>query len=130
MYAIGWYIEKGGVRMNTNKERSFEIVSGPNKDTLFDACKYAYSKNSKIAVEFGVALGYTMPRDHPGCAYFPMNMRGVVISSIEHEDGSGESFNLQGYCRASLDINQNLKAYRFEAYYNTKKRSGTICFSE
>ena len=44
--------------MNTKgikiKERSYEIVNGPNKDTLFDACKYAYSKTTKFAIDFGV----------------------------------------------------------------------------
>ena len=40
--------------MNTKtetKERLYEIANGPSKDTLFDACKYAYSKNAKVTIE-------------------------------------------------------------------------------
>ena len=119
--------------MNTKKstieERCYEIISGPNKDTLFDACKYAYSKTARFAVEFGVAIGYTMPRGDPGCAYVPMNIHSIVIAGIEHENGSGESFNLHGFCKAALSLtDKTVKNYRFHAYYHTKTRKGTIVF--
>ena len=49
--------------MNTEKvkteEKRYSIETGPSRDTLFDACKYAYSKTTKFTVDFGVALGYT-----------------------------------------------------------------------
>ena len=116
--------------MNTKgiKERSYEIVNGPNKDTLFDACKYAYSKTVKFAIGFGVAAGYTMPRNHPGCAYVPMDMSNVTICGIEHEDGSGESLIIHGFCKAAL--HGSSESYRFKAYYNAKNRTGTIVFSK
>lgn len=121
--------------MNTKrieiKERHYEIVNGPNKDTLFDACKYAYSKTTKFAIDFGVAAGYTMPRNHPGCAYVPMDMSDVAIHGIEHEDGSGESFNIHGMCKAALHrSSDDAKFYKFKAYYNAKTRTGTITFFE
>lgn len=118
--------------MDTNKtaSKTFNIENGPSKDTLFDACKYAYSEHSNIKVNFSIAAGYTMPLDHPNCAYLPMELPYFIIQGIQHEDGSGESFNLQGFCKAklynSLEENVGFKPYRFEAYYNSKNRKGTI----
>lgn len=123
--------------MNTKRnetERTFDIVTGPNKDTLFDVCKYACSKTAKLTVDFAVAIGYTMPKHHPGCAYVPMYISDIKVVGIEHEDGSGESFNLHGYCKADLNSlggnNVTYKSYRFKAYYNSKNRKGCITFSK
>ena len=124
--------------MNTKKtesrERYYDIVAGPNKDALFDACKYAYNENAKLTVNFTVAIGYTMPVSDPGCAYVAMAIADIVIVGIEHEDGSGESFNLHGYCKADLNSfgrnNVTYKPYRFKAYYNSKNRKGCITFIE
>ena len=42
--------------MNTNqKEKYYDIVNGPNKDALFDACKYACVKGANIPISFDVA---------------------------------------------------------------------------
>jgi hypothetical protein len=122
--------------MNTreSKPKSFEIVAGPSRDMLFDACKYAYSKHAHVAVDFAVATGYTMPRANPGCACIQMQISDVKICGIEHEDGSGESFNLHGYCKANLGSFGTTKAvrkpYRFKAYYNARTRKGFITFIE
>lgn len=116
--------------MNTNNERFFEILAGPNKDLLFDACKYAYSKIGKVNITFTVAVGYTRPKDDPTCAYIPMKIADILISGIEHEDGSSESFNITGYCKANLEPSgSKFKPYRFEAYYNTMNREGKISFN-
>ena len=118
--------------MNTNlTERYYEIVNGPSRDTLFDACKYAYAENAKVTIDFVAAAGYTMPKGHPGRAYIPMKLTDIVIAGIEHEDGSGESFNLHGYCHANLLISAGSTTcsnYRFRSYYNAKHRTGTINF--
>lgn len=121
--------------MNTKrieiKERHYEIFNGPNRDMLFDACKYSRDRATKFAINFKVAAGYTMPRNHPGCAYVPMDMSDVTIHGIEHEDGSGESFNIHGMCKAALHIpSGDAKFYKFKAYYNAKTRTGTITFFE
>ena len=109
--------------MNTNKkEICYDIVNGPNKDALFDACKYACVKNTFIPVTFDVALGYTMPKSDPGCAYIKMDVEDFKIIGIENKDGSGESFNIRGY--AKKEGNQ----LRFRGYYNTKHRQGFITF--
>ena len=116
-------------KISTTK-RSYDIIAGPNKDALFDACKYAYNKSAKISIDFAVVLGYTTPTDNPGCAYIPMSLTDIKISGIEHEDGSGESFNLRGYCKADpcfrREDNMHYKSYEFRAYYNSKSRKGRI----
>lgn len=118
--------------MNTSiTERFYEIMNGPSRDTLFDACKYAYAESARVSIDFVVAAGYTMPKGHPGRAYIPMKLTDIVISGIEHENGSGESFNLHGYCRADLQISgTTYSSYYFRGYYNTKNRTGTISFYE
>lgn len=123
--------------MNTKRDetvRNFDIVAGPNRDMLFDACKYAYDKMVQIPIDFIVAIGYTMPKHHPGCAYIPMYISDIKVVSIEHENGSGESFNLRGFCKADPDSTfgnaETCTSYNFKAYYNTKNRSGCITFSK
>ena len=118
------HIKKGGIRMNTNqkKEKYYDIVNGPNKDALFDACKYACIKNAFIPVTFDIAIGYTMPKSNPNCAYFPMDVKDFRVMGIENEDGSGESFNIHGYAKKDgIQV-------RFKGYYNTKQRNGVMHF--
>jgi len=117
------------------KEKSFAIINGPSKDLLFDACKYAYSKNLvSIEIKLSVAAGYTTPPSNPGCACITMPLTGITICSIEHEDNSGDSFNIRGYCAADPEcltgISINLKKYYFKAYYCAKNRKGTISFTK
>jgi hypothetical protein len=116
--------------MDTKRTGSFVIFSGPSRDRLFDACKYAYDgEDANVTVNFGVAIGYTMPPGHPGCAFVPMTIDNIVIAGIEHEVAPGRSFKLNGHCTAALDITgKELDNYFFTACYNTKNRSGTISF--
>ena len=117
--------------MNTNK--TYDIVGGPSRDLLFDGCKYAYDRRSNIDVYFSVATGYTAPPERPDSAYVLMDISELRIAGIEHESGSGESFNLHGYCKLNekpLATGILLKPYKFKAYYNARTRKGTISFSE
>ena len=123
--------------MDTKKKKEevyFDIVSGPNKDALFDACKYAYNKTAKLDVDFTVIAGYTAPLGHPKRASIPMEVSDFIILGVGHEDASGESFNLCGRCRANLDIVNKAASYsaaapyKFKAEYNTKNRQGRITF--
>lgn len=115
--------------MDTKKKDYFEIIGGPNKDLLFDACKYAYDKLSNIAIDFTVISGYTTSPDDPACAYVVMNVSDFKIAGIEHENGSGESFNIHGYCKLNQDTQGILAcSCRFKAYYNARSRKGTISF--
>ena len=108
---------------------SYEIMSGPNRDLLFDACKYLFSKNAEVKITFDVAAGYTMPKSSPGCAYIPMPITDIRIIGIKHEDNSGESFMLYGDCKADLGRRALYKTYHFEAWYDTKNRKGVITFN-
>lgn len=108
--------------MNTNqkKERYYKIIDGPNKDTLFDSCKYAFVKEAVIPISFDIVEGYTMPKGHPGRAYALMSTTNIRITGIDNEDGSGESFLLRG------DLKKRGDKYNFEAFYNSKIRQGSI----
>ncbi|MGI6612525.1 MAG: hypothetical protein ACOX0Z_03075 [Candidatus Nanosyncoccaceae bacterium] len=120
-------------KKNVTATRTFSIEGGPNKDRLCDAFKYAYSEADTIDIDFSVVIGYTMPPSDPGCAYVLMPISDVKITSLQHEDGSGESFNIGGYCKADLTHSGGRRAptvCRFEAYYNAKTRKGKISFSE
>ena len=120
--------------MNTNaridsRVVSRSIVGGPNRGTLFDACQYAYSRSGKIEVYFGIVAFLPMPNQPNRAVSVPV--KDMRIVRIEHEDGSGESFNLSGYCQADLSTSANTEAfesYRFEAYYSTRTRKGIIDF--
>ena len=109
--------------MSTTRESQFNIVDGPSRDTLFDACKYAYDKKTEIFVNFKAAKGYTQHPDSPKCAYIPLELSGITIANISHEDGSGHKFNLSGYCHT-----KEFSRVGFKAYYDTKRREGYIVF--
>jgi len=115
--------------MNTTAEKTlYDIIDGPNRDMLFDACKYAFSDTAKVEIRFAVAKGYTKPKSHPAAAFLPVRTKDVVITQIQHEDGSGESFNLVGFCKTDVERELEFKPCNFEAYYNTKTRNGKISF--
>lgn len=122
--------------MSTNQKvnsTTYDILNGPSADRLFDACRYAYDDGVKIPIDFGIAIGYSMPRDDPGCALVGAHSCGLRIAGIEHEDGSGHSFNIKGYCTGfkkgpySTPLYVN---YRVQIYYSTKTRKGKITFFE
>lgn len=80
----------------------FNIGGGPSRDRIFDACKYVYDK-IKIDLDFKIILGYSTPKDDPCSAALEIPVKDFRIHKIMHEDGSGESFMLSGYCKADLD---------------------------
>ena len=118
----------------TSKSVAFRYVifNGPSKSVLFDSCLYAYSKNAKVHVNFAVSQGCSNDGNNATKMHLPMQITDIVITGIQHEDGSGESFNLEGYCKVDIDYhirNDGVCRYkyrRFTAYYNAKSRKGTI----
>ena len=115
--------------MSTDKkERRFDIISGPNRSTLFNACEYACDENSYIAVDFVIARGYTAPKNDPGCAYIPMVITNIKITKIGHKMGSGKDLYLDGHGDADLDSigggNVTYRPYEFWALYNARVRKG------
>ena len=117
--------------MNTNG-KNYDIVSGPSRDMLFDAFKYAYDKTAIVQVQFDIAIGYS--NTNSGMGYYKMKSKDFKIVSIEHEDGSGYSFNLRGYCSADTRFRARdaveYATYKFKAYYNAKTRKGYITLTE
>ncbi len=118
--------------MNTST-RSFEIVNGPSRDTLFDACKYAYDRQTTISVDFSVAIGYTTPPSQSQSGYIPMKLKNIRIDGIRHKNSSGTKFDLYGFCDADLEIYRykytaSWKHYQFRATYDSKCRTGEITF--
>lgn len=142
---------------NEKKEWTFDIVGGPSRDRIFDACKYAYDdgEDGCIPIKFKVALDIAKgPCDITDV--IPLYMSDFKVNEIGHEDGSGHSFNLGGYCKADLgfDIGNNydayyirtgyhkggrlphpeirkyLRNYYFRIYYSSKSRKGWITFFE
>ena len=113
--------------MNTKRTiREYPIVSGPNRDTILDAFKYAYDRASHVDIDFFVSEGLSMPEGHPGAAEVNMDVENWHMTSIQHEDGSGHSFNLEGWCCPKLD---GKRVYAdFKACYNARTRKGTITF--
>lgn len=99
--------------MNYQKERVFNITAGPSKDTIFDACKYAYSRNA-INLHFAAVKGLTS-----------LSVSEIVINSIEHEPMSANKLILGGFCYARPFGNTE-----FKASYDTKIRKGKIEFIE
>lgn len=126
--------------------KSFSVESGPNRNDLVNAFLYAYDPAANIPITFMVAKGYTMPIGDPGCAYEALEMRVKHITELQHEDGSGYSFNIKGSCSVALGATHFENRYdtkehmtvvsrrtdmvqaEFEAYYNARSRKGKITF--
>ena len=110
----------------------YDIIGGPSKSALFDACMYVYNKDAKIAVNFTISQGYSNDTNDATRLYLPLPVTNIKITGIEHEDGSGESFILKGYCNVDKDYllrKENTYRYRysrFSAYYDTRSRKGTF----
>ena len=120
--------------MNTSKSvtNCFSIINGPSKSVLFDSCLYAYSKDVKVHVNFAISQGCSNHGDDATKLHLLLPVTNIKITGIEHEDGSGESFILKGYCYVDKDHllrgdhTYRYKYSRFSAYYDAKSRKGTF----
>lgn len=86
----------------------FNLTGGPNRDSLFDSAKRAFDK-IKIPVTFSSAGG---------------NTYRAIITSIEHEDGSGQSFNLRGFIANPAVKNRDEFHIGFKGYFQCHSRTG------
>lgn len=98
-----------------NTERDYAIVNGPSKHVLIDCFKYSYDPVGEINLDFKIEIC-------KGLTYLVLNNFHII--TIQHEDGSGESFNLSGWCE------EHGRDYEFKAYYNTRRREGVISFKK
>lgn len=95
------------------QQMMFKIVAGPPK---FDLMTALFAKSdAPQRLEFALK-GYlpdsSLIDGKPPC------VKKVRLSSVEREDGSGESWNLKGW------VEVGGYSSRFEAYYDTRSRNG------
>lgn len=98
-----------------NKGDSFRIADGPSRSMLFDACEYAFGESE-------IALNFVFDADYIAFKHYK-------ILSISHEDGSGNSFIFKGECEVDYKLAPEsllFKTLNFEAYYNSRKRTGHL----
>ena len=109
-------IEKIIFENNEVKENSyFTISNGPSKLDLLCSLAYAYS-DQYHTVKFTLRVE---PGPLSGIADF-------IIAGLEHEDGSGESFNLIAYAIYPNGRTHEYDCVRFKGYYDVKHRTGTL----
>ena len=100
--------------------KKYNIVNGPNKDQIFEACKHTYDK---VPIDLVISFGIVPPEN----AYYVAKTENTRFSKIEYEDGSGEKLNLAGYCEIQLP-GDRITSREFEAFYNAKTHEGQISF--
>lgn len=88
--------------------QEFRVVGGPNKFDLMAALFYG-NMDTRHLVDFKVD-GQKEPIT-------------VIISSVEREDGSGESWNLQGYVART---HKTLRGNVVKMYFSTQTRRGNM----
>ena len=101
----------------------FNIISGPSADRLIDAFKYAYGENhvrAKFTITGKGANELKTENDIMDCS--------LRIQSLEHEDGSGHSFNMKGAIEDASAGNTKIPFHnlKFTGYYNAKLRIGHL----
>lgn len=107
--------------MYTKGRKSYRILNGPNTDRLVDAFKYAYDKpfGCLLPLEFEVEFDVDTTKTQI-CPFH--------VTSIEHEDGSGHSFNIKGSCLIPSLAETDLYKTVYTGYYNASTRKGWVKF--
>lgn len=107
--------------MYTRGQQGYRILNGPNKDRLIDAFKYAYDKpfGCLLPLEFDVEFDVDTTKTQ-ACQFH--------VISIEHEDGSGHSFNIKGSCLIPKLAATDLHRTFYTGYYNASTRKGWVKF--
>lgn len=100
--------------MTTKAVESVQIKTGPSREALFDALKYACDKENPHTVEFEGFYG----RDGDPVRAAQMRFR-MCVQGIRHEDGSGLSFIVKGHI-----IGKSRFPGMKEFYYNARTRTG------
>ena len=102
--------------MNTNstlKEVVVNFTDGPSRDRLVDAFKYAMDDDARVSVSFWSKSGERID---------------IVPSMLEHEDGSGQSFNGHGYVHVDMISGHKVANKYVYFYFQTKSRQGYVKF--
>lgn len=89
-----------------------KIVGGPSK---FEFATRYFDRELQRAFPFVFTLRFDEMQAEVG----------VMLNKIEHEDGSGENWNLQGFIRSSV-VDFARIGRSFCGYYSTKRREGVL----
>ena len=125
MNTNGTHLIDGGPSRDLLINAHYPIHSGPSRDLLIDAFKHAYADNVEVVLDFGIAAAYTSEPNKGDAAFTKLPAKAFRIERLSHEDGSGQSFNISGYCLAGY-TNEALRPYGFEAYFHCRHREGWI----
>ena len=107
----------------------FDILNGPSRGQIFDACQYGCDKNSHINLDFSVMEGYSDSPSNPGALTFLFKIEDLAVTGIKHEDESGHNFIIEGFCKIDLSHRKwGMTRNHFKAFYNTKTRTGKMEF--
>lgn len=116
--------------MNTEKKAYYDIVDGPSKDVLLnldlDRKFLTLMRAPDRPIGFDVVLSLIPDGD------VVMSFIDLEFSSIEHDDGSSESFYFRGHCirdYASRSLGEREPSYTkywFSGWYNFKLRKGGV----
>ena len=109
--------------MSINEMVILGIIDGPSRDTIFDAMKYSYE--TRIPLDFKIVRGDSVSEDGRSGSKDMLGTRDIEIHTIQHEDGTGFKFNLEGYVDIKIE-SQGYIPRRFKAFYNAKSRKGNI----
>ena len=112
--------------MSINEMVTYGIVDGPSRDMIFDAMKYNYE--TRIPLDFKIIKGSAISEDDQSTPDM-LGTRDIEIHTIQHEDGTGFKFNLEGYIDVKIE-SQGYIPRRFKAFYNARSRKGSISFKK
>lgn len=90
----------------------YDLSNGPSK---FDLSIALFRGATSDHVDFVTML--------QGSGKFLINCR---ITSVEAEDGSRESWNIQGYAKFPKEFGHGDQWIRFTAYFHSVRRTGTL----
>lgn len=112
------------ITTTTEVKEVHEIFDGPSREALFDALRLAFDTEPKV--EFTVNTGARLSGPVETSAWIGAKILFKVIG-LEHEDGSGNSFNFEGYIMPPPGKVVNVGHMEMvRGYFNTKTRRGAI----
>jgi hypothetical protein len=96
-------------------ETKYQITDGPGKFDLSVALFHGRSKSDYV--DFTVD-------DPDGGKHFLIT--ATTINTVQREDGSRESWNIEGYCMLPDYKDSGRPTHPFKAYFHTQHRHGHI----